>query len=91
MRVGGQIARQLSMAVAVQVTNKDFERLMRKLSLKFKELNDVETNPGYSDGCSGNRSDCCTRVCTRNDVNSVDEQARAWDDYLEVNAGVLQY
>lgn len=65
--------------------------VMKKVSLKFKEINDVENNATYSDGCSGSRSDCCTRVCTRNDVKSTDDSIKAWDDYLEVNAGVLQY
>ncbi|AWB01496.1 hypothetical protein F8Y89_24280 [Vibrio parahaemolyticus] len=64
---------------------------MKKVNLKFKEITDVEANATYSDGCSGSRSDCCTRVCTRNDVKSTDDSVKAWDEYLEVNAGVLQY
>ncbi|MDH2433463.1 hypothetical protein QCD60_12855 [Pokkaliibacter sp. MBI-7] len=67
---------------------------MNKVSLKFQEIEEVHAGSGYSDGCSGGRSDCCTRVCTRaNDSSddSSDGSLAAWDDYFEVNAGVLQY
>ena len=64
---------------------------MKKVSLKFKEINDKGNSATYSDGCSGDRSDCCTRVCTRNNVGSTDDSLDSWDAYLEVNAGVLQY
>lgn len=64
---------------------------MKKVSLKFKEISDVNTNTTYTDGCSGGVSDCCTRTCTRNNINSADDSVKAWDEYLEVNAGVLQY
>ncbi|WP_204369569.1 MULTISPECIES: hypothetical protein [Haemophilus] len=43
----------------------------------------------YSNGCSGSRSDCCTRVCTR--INNEASSTDAWELYLEVNTGVLQY
>ncbi len=47
----------------------------------------------YGGGCSGERSDCCTRVCTRagNDEQNSASNLDAWEKYLEVNAGVLQY
>jgi hypothetical protein len=61
------------------------------ISLKFKKIEEKEHQAHYSDGCSGNRSDCCTRVCTRVNGKSADDSLKAWDDYLEVNAGVLQY
>lgn len=65
---------------------------MEKVSLKFKEVTESKETTGYSDGCSGSRSECCTRVCTRAGVKSNDEDSlKAWDDYLEANAGVLQY
>lgn len=60
-------------------------------SLKFEVVEMNDNNAQYSDGCSGNRSDCCTRVCTRVNVSSNDDSLEAWDKYLEVNAGVLQY
>lgn len=43
----------------------------------------------YTKECSGSRSDCCTRTCTR----IVDETSslEAWEQYLDINAGVLQY
>ena len=46
----------------------------------------------YTAGCSGDRSDCCTRVCTR--VYAKDGEVASseqWEDFLEVNAGVVQY
>lgn len=60
------------------------------LDLSFELVNQqAETMAQYSDGCSGQRSDCCTRVCTR--INGEASSTDAWDMYLEVNAGVLQY
>ena len=64
---------------------------MKKVSLKFKEVKPMDKSTTYSDGCSGGRSDCCTRVCTNNNIGSSDDSIESWDDYLEVNAGVLQY
>lgn len=49
-------------------------------------------NVKYSAGCSGDRSDCCTRVCTR--VYAKDggvASSEQWENFLEVNAGVVQY
>lgn len=60
------------------------------LDLSFEVVNQQSvTMAQYTGGCSGGVSDCCTRVCTRvgNEASSTD----AWDMYLEVNAGVLQY
>lgn len=48
-------------------------------------MNSVE----YSAGCSGSRSDCCTRVCSA-DANFV-ENIEAWDKYLAVKGGQVQY
>lgn len=64
---------------------------MKAVSLGFKEIDESVNQANYSDGCSGARSDCCTRVCTRNNVNSDENSLKRWDEYLEVNAGVLQY
>jgi len=59
-----------------------------KISLQFSEVNDYPQEiTKYTATCSGSRSDCCTRVCTRADSGSLD----VWDKYLEANAGVLQY
>lgn len=49
-----------------------------------------EKSWGYSAECSGSRSDCCTRVCTRDGVDSRSLN-QEWERYLEVNAGVVQY
>ena len=64
---------------------------MSKVSLKFEVVNEEPSNSAYSDGCSGSRSDCCTRVCTRDKKASNEDSLEAWENYLEVNAGVLQY
>ncbi len=64
---------------------------VQKVSLKFKKVDDNIESVSYTATCSGSRSDCCTRVCTRVDVGSDDGSLTSWDDYLEVNAGVLQY
>jgi hypothetical protein len=64
---------------------------MTKVSLKFEKLEENIQETKYSDGCSGSRSACCTRVCTRVNAGSDDASLDAWDAYLEVNAGVLQY
>jgi len=64
------------------------------IEFEFKEIeeNNVDIVGRYSEGCSGSRSDCCTRVCTRNDNTSDNESSlETWDKYLEVEAGVLQY
>jgi len=61
-------------------------------SLKFEVVTkSADAEAKYSDGCSGSRSDCCTRVCTRVDVEENQGSLAAWDRYLEVNAGVVQY
>lgn len=60
------------------------------LDLSFEIVNQPGTTMAqYSDGCSGSRSDCCTRVCTR--INNEASSTEAWELYLEVNTGVLQY
>lgn len=62
-----------------------------KVSLKFTEINESTEATTYTTTCSGGRSDCCTRVCTRPNMGSDDGSLAAWDRYLEANAGVLQY
>ncbi|ATR79830.1 hypothetical protein [Moraxella osloensis] len=62
-----------------------------ELDLSFEVVNQKDvTMAAGSAGCSNApRSTCCTRVCTR--VNDESSSVEAWDLYLEVNAGVLQY
>lgn len=43
----------------------------------------------YTATCSGSRSDCCTRVCSA-DANFA-ENAEAWEKYLAVKGGQVQY
>ncbi|AFI04799.1 hypothetical protein [Helicobacter cetorum] len=61
---------------------------MQKLEFKEIKLEIDGVAHHYSKGCSGGASDCCTRVCTRNnESDSLDE----WERYLEVDSGVVQY
>jgi hypothetical protein len=58
----------------------------------FVELNDEETRKSphaASAGCSGGRSDCCTRVCSA-DQNYV-ASAEAWEQFLDIQGGEVQY
>ena len=60
------------------------------LDLAFEVVDQQSTTMAqYSNGCSGSRSDCCTRVCTR--INNEASSTDAWELYIEVNTGVLQY
>ena len=43
----------------------------------------------YTASCSGSRSDCCTRTCSA-DANFA-ETAEAWEKYLAVKGGQVQY
>ncbi len=64
---------------------------MEKLDLTFKIINKTSTEAQYTGGCSGGRSDCCTRTCTRINDDGQNSALDAWEKYLEVNEGVLQY
>ncbi len=60
----------------------------KKMDFKFQVLSDKEMSSVYTAGCSGGRSDCCTRVCTR---YAQPANATQWGKFLEINAGVIQY
>ena len=66
---------------------------MKTVDLSFEVISNTNASAKYTGGCSGDRSDCCTRVCTRaaNDEQASESGIDAWEKYLEVNAGVLQY
>ena len=58
--------------------------------LVFEEVSEKEMFADYTAECSGDSSDCCTRVCTR----ECDEYAateEAWGKFLAVEGGVIQY
>ena len=48
-----------------------------------------ELDAQYTGGCSGSRSDCCTRVCSQ-DSNFVSTESD-WEKSLEVKGGQVQY
>lgn len=56
--------------------------------LIFEEVSENELFADYTADCSGGRSDCCTRVCTRDDYVATEE---AWGAFLNVEGGVIQY
>ena len=56
--------------------------------LIFEEVSENELFADYTADCSGGRSDCCTRVCTRDDYVATEE---AWGKFLNVEGGVIQY
>lgn len=57
----------------------------------FVELGDDSKGSPHaaSTGCSGGRSDCCTRVCSA-DQNYV-SSAEAWEQFLDIQGGEVQY
>lgn len=58
--------------------------------LEFEEVTENELFADYTADCSGSRSDCCTRVCTRNGMqDQVTEEE--WGKFLNVEGGVIQY
>lgn len=57
-------------------------------NLVFEEINESELFSDYTADCSGSRSDCCTRVCTRNQAVASEED---WGKFLEIESGVIQY
>lgn len=65
-----------------------------KINLNFEELDDM-TTVGYSAGCSGGRSYCCTRECTRvmkdDGSGPAPDSLQAWDEYFHEVSGVIQY
>ena len=56
--------------------------------LVFEEIEESELFADYTADCSGSRSDCRTRVCTRNQSLATEED---WGKFLEIESGVIQY
>lgn len=56
--------------------------------LVFEEVSDNDVFAGYTADCSGSRSDCCTRVCTRDGIAATEAE---WGKFLQVEGGVIQY
>ena len=56
--------------------------------LEFEEIDEKQFFAGYTADCSGDRSDCCTRVCTRDDYVASEEE---WGKFLDVEGGIIQY
>ena len=66
---------------------------MTNLDLSFEIISDSTSEVTYSGGCtSGGSSGCCTAICSGGCKGRLDQASQAaWDQYLEINAGVLQY
>ena len=56
--------------------------------LEFEEVEEKELFADYTADCSWARSDCCTRVCTRDRYVATEEE---WGKFLNVEGGVIQY
>nr|WP_314622911.1 hypothetical protein [uncultured Noviherbaspirillum sp.] len=62
------------------------------ISRGFSEIKEEEGGKfpnAYTAGCSGDRSACCTRTCSA-DQNFV-ASAEAWEDFLSIEGGEIQY
>ncbi|MFP4698709.1 MAG: hypothetical protein ACLFMO_08395 [Eubacteriales bacterium] len=68
---------------------------MQKPQLHIDGFEEVKIESGMTDGslytanCSGSRSDCCTRVCSRDGNFTSSEEA--WDKFLNIENGQIQY
>lgn len=70
--------------------NSNYEAALNEVG--FVEIKEDEGNKHpneASTGCSGSRSDCCTRTCSadQNYVSSVE----AWEQFLSIEGGEIQY
>lgn len=62
-----------------------------KTDLVFEEIVEDVEFADYTADCSGSRSDCCTRVCTREYDDEHHSSEEEWGRFLEINGGVIQY
>lgn len=57
----------------------------------FAEIEETDmADKAYSGGCSGERSNCCTRVCSETQKCRSNSSSE-WEDFLSVNGGQIQY
>ena len=67
-------------------------RVSTMKKLVFEEVTENELFADYTADCSGGRSDCCTRVCTRQgDDNYIPATEEEWGRFLDLEGGVIQY
>lgn len=68
---------------------------MDKPKFELDGFEEVAIEAGMADGreytatCSGSRSDCCTRTCSRDANFTASEDA--WESFLKVEGGQVQY
>lgn len=68
---------------------------MKKHTLETDGFEEVTVEHGmadgsmYTDSCSGGRSDCCTRTCSRDGNFTASEEA--WEAFLKIEGGQVQY
>lgn len=68
---------------------------MQKPILEIDGFEEVKIEYGMTDGkdytatCSGGRSDCCTRTCSRDGNFAASEEA--WEAFLKIEGGQVQY
>jgi hypothetical protein len=68
---------------------KKTDEQMEKFGFVIVSDEDGMDSVEFTATCSGSRSDCCTRVCSA-DANFV-ENTEAWEQYLSVKGGQVQY
>lgn len=66
-----------------------------KFSLEEHGFEEVKIEKGmvngiaYTGDCSGSRSDCCTRTCSRDSNFAASE--KGWEQFLKIDGGQVQY
>lgn len=60
-------------------------------NLVFEEVKENELFADYTADCSGDRSDCCTRVCSGGCDDDCIPTEADWGKFLEIEGGVIQY
>jgi len=67
----------------------------KKYTLEENGFEEVKIDYGMADGamytndCSGGRSDCCTRTCSRDANFTASEDD--WEKFLNIEGGQVQY
>jgi len=73
------------------------ERIKREIELRgFAEIaveDGMVSGANYTAGCSGGRSDCCTRTCTGDCSQDATFAGtnEAWEEFLFLEGGEIQY
>lgn len=65
---------------------------MEKIQFEEIDEKDLFAVKEYTKTCSGNVSDCCTKVCSGGCQNGIDlATEEEWGQFLNIEGGVVQY